>query len=84
MSKLLAALLLSLSGVTAAIVHYAPPSYWGEAPSGPGLGSSGAGGGGHHFVAPEIDPSSAISALTLLVGGLIVVRGRFGKQSASV
>jgi hypothetical protein len=26
--------------------------------------------------APEIDPASAISALTLLAGGLAVVRGR--------
>jgi hypothetical protein len=28
--------------------------------------------------APEIDPASAISALTLLAGGLAVVRGRRG------
>lgn len=31
----------------------------------------------HHPVsAPEIDPASALSGLTLLVGGLAVVRGR--------
>jgi hypothetical protein len=30
----------------------------------------------HHTDAPEIDPASAISALTLLAGGLAVVRGR--------
>jgi hypothetical protein len=29
--------------------------------------------------APEIDPASALSGLTLLVGGLAVVRGRRGK-----
>jgi uncharacterized protein YdeI (BOF family) len=30
--------------------------------------------------APEIDPSSALSALTLLAGGLVVLRGRFSKK----
>jgi hypothetical protein len=29
--------------------------------------------------APEIDPASAISGLSLLIGGLAVVRGRRGK-----
>jgi len=37
--------------------------------------------GNHHgnhrtLAAPEIDPASAISALTLLAGGLAVIRGR--------
>jgi hypothetical protein len=32
-------------------------------------------------VAPEIDPASAISAFTLLAGGLVVIRGRrFAKK----
>ena len=30
----------------------------------------------HRVTAPEIDPSSTISALTLLAGGLVVLRGR--------
>jgi hypothetical protein len=30
----------------------------------------------HHAVAPEIDAASAAGALTLLIGGLIVLRGR--------
>jgi len=30
----------------------------------------------HVTAAPEIDPASAISALTLLAGGLAVIRGR--------
>jgi hypothetical protein len=30
--------------------------------------------------APEIDPASAISALTLLFGGLAVLRGRKGAK----
>jgi hypothetical protein len=36
----------------------------------------------HHkpVSAPEIDPASAISGLSLLVGGLAVVRGRRGKK----
>jgi len=33
--------------------------------------------------APEIDPASAISAFTLLAGGLAVVRGRRATLSAS-
>lgn len=39
----------------------------------------------HHLsggpaAAPEIDPASAIGALTLLAGGLAVVRGRRSKR----
>ena len=35
---------------------------------------------GHRAVAaPEIDPGSALAGLTLLVGGIAVVRGRKGK-----
>jgi len=32
------------------------------------------------FAAPEIDPSSAVSGLTLLLGGLTVLRGRMAKN----
>ena len=32
------------------------------------------------FQAPEIDPSSAMSAMTLLFGGLAVLRGRIAKK----
>ena len=71
MSKLLATLLLSLSGLTVTVAYFAPPSFW---------GGGGNGGGPGGFAAPEIDPSSAVSALTLLVGGLVVLRGRFRKQ----
>jgi hypothetical protein len=75
MSKLLAVALLSLSGLTVTGAYYAPPSFWGG-------GGDGGGGGDsrHHIAAPEIDPSSAVSALTLLLGGLVVLRGRFRKQ----
>jgi hypothetical protein len=39
--------------------------------------SGGNGGGGSGAVAaPEIDPVSALAALTLLAGGLAVIRGR--------
>ena len=31
---------------------------------------------GHSVAAPEIDPAGAMSALTLLAGGLAVLRGR--------
>ena len=77
MSKLLATLLLSLSGLTVTVAYFAPPSFWGG--GGNGGGNSG-GNGGYQFAAPEIDPSSAVSALTLLVGGLVVLRGRFRQQ----
>jgi adhesin HecA-like repeat protein len=39
--------------------------------------------GGGTFAAPEIDPASAVSALTLLLGGLAVLRDRRPKESAS-
>jgi hypothetical protein len=77
MSKLLATLLLSLSGLTVTVAYFAPPSFWGGDWNG---GGNIGGNGNHHFAAPEIDPSSAVSALTLLVGGLVVLRGRFRQQ----
>lgn len=36
----------------------------------------------HPMAAPEIDPASAMSGLTLLLGGLAVARGRRAKQAA--
>lgn len=44
-------------------------------------GSSGGGSGG--AAAPEIDPRSAMSAMTLLLGGLAVLRGRRRVTAAS-
>jgi hypothetical protein len=79
MSKLLATLWLSLSGLTVTAAYFAPPSFWGGDWNGGGNGG-GDNGRGQHFAAPEIDPSSAVSALTLLAGGLVVLRGRFRKQ----
>jgi hypothetical protein len=58
MTKVLAALLLSLSGLTVAV----------------------AGHHREHFAAPEIDPSSAITALTMLLGGVTVLRSRIAKK----
>jgi hypothetical protein len=65
MFKLIAALILSLSSIVTVVV-VAPPSIWG----------GGHGGGGNSFKAPEIDPASAVSALTLLLGGVLVLRSR--------
>jgi hypothetical protein len=79
MTKLFAALLLSFSGLTVTIVHFTPPTFSG-APSGDGPGGGNWGNRGGHFNAPEIDPSSAIGALTLLIGGLVVLRSRVTKQ----
>jgi hypothetical protein len=36
----------------------------------------GTGGGGGGVSAPEVDPASAASGLTLLLGSLLVLRGR--------
>lgn len=71
MIKLIAALILAFTGVATA-VYVAPPS-WG------GSGSGGS-GPGTHVNAPEIDPSSAITALTLLLGGVTVLRSRVSSK----
>ena len=44
-------------------------------------GTSLAGGGGAPLGVPEIDMNSAASALTLLAGGMMVLRGRKGSAS---
>ena len=68
MSKLILALILSLFGVVS-VAYFAPPSSWGG-------GGNGGPGRWNHMTAPEIDPSSAITALTLLLGGVTVLRSR--------
>jgi hypothetical protein len=72
MSKLIPALLLSVSGTMIAAQAHAHDcwKWWGDE---------------HcvrhdHINAPEIDPASAISALTLLVGGMTVLRTRIKKK----
>jgi hypothetical protein len=78
MFKLAAALILSLSSV-ATVVYVAPPSFWyGDRDA---KGHSFWHGGdhdwkGHSFAAPEIDASSAMGALTLLLGSVVVLRSR--------
>jgi len=62
MCKLIAVLVLSVAGATAAQAMTCPPGSWWNA---------------HDPIsAPEIDPSSAIAGLTVLLGGLAVIRGR--------
>jgi hypothetical protein len=58
---------LSMSGAVLAL-NWGPP--WSHDPGHQGGGP---------VAAPEIDPASAMSALTLLAGGLAVVRGRKSK-----
>ena len=73
MSKLIPALLLSVSGIMMAAEAHADGSWgdwWGDHK----------GNYDHHFNAPEIDPGSAITALTLLVGGMTVLRSRINKK----
>jgi hypothetical protein len=71
MIKLLTTLILTLSGL-GTIAYVAPPSFW----HGDGHGHK----GGGVMAAPEIDPASATSALTLLLGSVIVLRSRLTKQ----
>jgi hypothetical protein len=68
MIKLLAALILSLSSA-ATVWYVVPPSFWhGD--------HRGHGHIGYSVAAPEIDASSAIGALTLLLGSVVVLRSR--------
>jgi hypothetical protein len=60
MRKLIVGLILALSGLSATV--YADEGSWGEYP--------------RVFRAPEIDPASAVGALTLLLGGVAVLRSR--------
>jgi|SRR6185437_6291408 len=45
----------------------------------PDVDSGGGGGGGGSVAAPEMDPAGMLGALTLLAGGLVVIRGRRAK-----
>jgi hypothetical protein len=68
MIKLIAALILSLSSV-ATVVYVGPQSFWHDDDRG--------GRGDHHsFAAPEIDASSTMGALALLLGSVVVLRSR--------
>jgi hypothetical protein len=76
MAKLIAALILSLAGVTATVGYFAPSSFFTSNLGHPGTIK----GPGVRAMAPEIDPSSAIAALTLLLGGVTVLRSRVSKR----
>jgi Neuraminidase (sialidase) len=68
MSKLIAgaALLLITTGAASAGEHHKNWAAW--EPGRPQEPT--------HVMAPEIDPASTVAAMTLLVGGLVVLRGR--------
>ncbi|MGH8206839.1 MAG: hypothetical protein ACRETK_08685 [Steroidobacteraceae bacterium] len=78
MTKLIAVLALSLMGATAAQAMTHPPGTWWLKHHHDNDGQY-----RHHndrlgapTRAPEIDPASALAGLTLLMGGLAVIRGR--------
>jgi hypothetical protein len=74
MSKLVAVVVLSLCGGTAAYANtWAHEARWGFATH-PLVRTS------DTMSAPEIDPASAMAGLTLLAGGLAVLRGRRSKK----
>jgi hypothetical protein len=61
--------------------NFSSNSWGGNNPGGNSWGGNGGPDqGGFHMTAPEIDPSSAMSALTLLAGGLTVLRSRYSKK----
>jgi hypothetical protein len=65
--KIIIGILLSL-GLGGAITVAADHHFFGDPPWHRGTG--------HPLAAPEIDPAGAMSGLTLLLGGLAVLRGR--------
>ncbi len=71
MSKIIGVVILSLSAWTGAnagsLFHDAPNGWFG-------------GDKIRRYTAPEIDPASAIAGLTMLAGGLAVIRGRRTKK----
>jgi hypothetical protein len=68
MIKLIAALILSLSSV-ATVVYVGPQSFWHDRDRGDHDNHN-------SLAAPEIDASSAMGALTLLLGSVVVLRSR--------
>jgi len=77
MTKMFAVLIISLGGITAANATVSSSSCGFIAEL---LGLCKPGPSGPPARAPEIDPAGALSGLSLLVGGLAVVRGRKKKQ----
>jgi hypothetical protein len=71
MTKLFAALILSVCGLTVAVA--ATPNFR-SSQEGWDRGNS------RSFAAPEIDPSSALTALTMLLGGVTVLRSRIARK----
>jgi hypothetical protein len=71
MTKLFAALVLSLCGLTVAV---AATPFFRSSQEGWDHGIS------QPVAAPEIDPSSALTALTMLLGGVTVLRSRIAKK----
>jgi hypothetical protein len=80
MSKRLALLILSLGAVASAqAMSLVPGNHHEHDRDPPAAGPTGgpaAGPTGDPAAAPEIDPASAMSAFTLLAGGLVLIRGR--------
>ena len=72
MSKKLVLLILSLGAITSAQAMSLVPGNHHERDRDPPA----AGPSGDPAAAPEIDPASAMSAFTLLAGGLVLIRGR--------
>ena len=78
MSKVLTVLALSLLATTAANAMSSRPhsSYTVETVNNHQTIKDSSGPAASPTAAPEIDPASALSAFTLLAGGLAVIRGR--------
>ncbi|MBV8075463.1 MAG: hypothetical protein JO284_03665 [Planctomycetaceae bacterium] len=64
-------LLLVLAALTGPVTAYG---------QGQGQGGNGQGGNGQGRSAPEIDPGSMVSAMTLLTGGVLILMDRYRRK----
>jgi len=82
MSKMIAsaALLLITAGAASAEEPHKNWASWesGRPDETPSFSAPGSdhGGSAPQVMAPEIDPASSVAAMTLLIGGMVVLRGR--------
>jgi hypothetical protein len=75
-SAIAASIILAMTGVGLAQAQNSASYGQGDNQNNNNQGDNGKSGHQDRIAAPEIDPASAITALTLLAGGLAVIRGR--------
>jgi len=74
-------LLLVLAALTGPVTAYGQgQGQGGNGQGGNGQGGNGQGGNGQGRSAPEIDPGSMVSAMTLLTGGVLILMDRYRRK----